>query len=135
MENAFYCISKVSFVVKIFDFFVLTFLFMQGNHLIRKLMLIQKYMTSQTGKQIITIHILPNISRNKIYQTMKVGHLIEYNIRNIFLEKSNIKCDGETSARPFSKKSKFSKALDQQCSNFYAVCFYCVSRFRTTKIY
>ena len=86
MENAFYCISKVSFVVKIFDFFVLTFLFMQGNHLIRKLMLIQKYMTSQTGKQIITIHILPNISRNKIYQTMKVGHLIEYNIRNIFLE-------------------------------------------------
>ena len=40
-------------------------------------------MTSQTGQQIIAIHILPNSN-----QTMKFGQLIEYNMRNTFLEKS-----------------------------------------------
>ena len=49
-------------------------------------------MTLQPGKQIIGIHILPNISRNKDNQTMKFGQLIEYNTKNIFLEKSYIKC-------------------------------------------
>ena len=34
---------------------------------------------------------------------MKFGHLIEYNIRNIFLEKSYTKCDGVTSPDPFSE--------------------------------
>ena len=41
-------------------------------------------MTSQPGKQTITIHILPSISRSKGNQTMKFGQLIEYKIRNIF---------------------------------------------------
>ena len=41
---------------------------------------------SQPWKQTIAIHILPNISKSKGSQTMKVGQLIEYN-RNIFLEK------------------------------------------------
>ena len=40
---------------------------------------------SQDGKQTITMHILPDISRSKGNQTMKFGQLIEYNIRNIFL--------------------------------------------------
>ena len=52
-------------------------------------------MTSQLRKQIIAIHILHNISRRKDNQTMKFGQLIKYN-RNIFLEKSNTKCGGET---------------------------------------
>ena len=30
-------------------------------------------MTSQTGQQIITIHLLPNISRTKDNQTVKFG--------------------------------------------------------------
>ena len=34
-------------------------------------------MTSQTGQQIITIQILPNISRSKGNQTMKFGQLID----------------------------------------------------------
>ena len=34
-------------------------------------------MTSQTGKQIITIHVLPDISRSKGSQAMKFGQLIE----------------------------------------------------------
>ena len=63
-------------------------------------------MTSQPGKQQITIHILPNISRSKNNQTMKFGRLIEYNMRNIFLEKSYAKCGQETISRPFYKKSK-----------------------------
>ena len=34
-------------------------------------------------------------------------------MRNIFLEKLHIKCDGETIPRPFSKKLKLSISLDQ----------------------
>ena len=34
-------------------------------------------------------------------------------MRNIFPEKSFTKCGGETSHRPFSKKLKMSKSLDQ----------------------
>ena len=70
-------------------------------------------MTSQPGKETITTHVLPNISRSKDNQAMKFGKLIEYNMRNIFLEKSYAKCNGETSARSFSKKSKLSASLDQ----------------------
>ena len=71
-------------------------------------------MTSQSGQQIITIHIFPNISRSKGNQSMKVGHLIEYNMRNIFLEKSYAKYGEETSPRPYYKKSKLIIFLDQQ---------------------
>ena len=60
-------------------------------------------MTSQPGQQTIVIHILPNISRSKGNQTMKFGQLIEYNMRNIFLEKSYTKCSGEPGLRPFSE--------------------------------
>ena len=42
----------------------------------------------KTGKQIITIHILLNISRSKVNQIMKFGQLIEYPVRNFFLKKS-----------------------------------------------
>ena len=69
-------------------------------------------MTSQPGKQIIAIHILPNISRRKGNQAMKFGNLIEYN-RNIFLEESYTQCGKETLPRPFSIKSKLSMSLDQ----------------------
>ena len=52
-------------------------------------------MMSQYGKQITTIHILPIISRSKGNQTMKFYPLIEYNMKNIFLEKSCTKCGEE----------------------------------------
>ena len=70
-------------------------------------------MTSQPGCQTIAIHILPNISRSKGNQAMKFGQLIEYNMKNIFVEKSYTKCAGETIPRPLSKKSKLSMSLDQ----------------------
>ena len=70
-------------------------------------------MTSKPGQQAIGIHILPNISRSKGNQAMKFGQLIEYNMRNISVEKSYPKYAGETIPRPLSKKSKFSISLDQ----------------------
>ena len=45
-------------------------------------------MTSQTGQQVITIHIVSNMSRSKGNQAMKFGQLMKYNIGNTFLEKS-----------------------------------------------
>ena len=72
-------------------------------------------MTSQPGQQTIAIHILHNISRSNDNQIMKFGQLIEYNMRNISVEKSYTKCAGETIPRPLSKKSKLSISLDQYC--------------------
>ena len=69
-------------------------------------------MTSQPGYQTFVIHILLNISRSKGTQTMKFGQLVEYNIRNIFHEKSYTKCGGETSSIPFSWELKLSRSLD-----------------------
>ena len=50
------------------------------------------------------MHILTNTSRSKDNQTIKFGELIEYNMSNIFLEKSYQKYRGETIPRPLSKK-------------------------------
>ena len=44
---------------------------------------------------------------------MKFGQLKEYNMGEIFVEKSYKKCGGETIARPFSEKSKLIISLDQ----------------------
>ena len=71
-------------------------------------------MMSQTGKQITAIHILASISRSKGNQTMKFRQLIEFNMRNIFLEKSYTECDRETSPKLFSKRSKLSISLDKE---------------------
>ena len=45
-------------------------------------------MMSQTGTKTIAVHILPDISRSKGNQTMKLGQFIEDNMRDIFLQKS-----------------------------------------------
>ena len=50
---------------------------------------------------------------------MKIGQLIEYNMRNIFLEKSYTKCGRESILRPFSKNSKLSIYLDQYSKVLY----------------
>ena len=70
-------------------------------------------MVSQPGKQAMAIHLFPNISINKGNQRMKFCQLIEYNMRNIFLEKSCLKCGRKTIPRPFFKKSRLSVSLDQ----------------------
>ena len=62
-------------------------------------------MTSQPGKQIISVHILHYISRSKDNQTVKFAQLTEYNMRKNFLEKSYPKCGGKTSPKLFSKNT------------------------------
>ena len=58
-------------------------------------------MTSLRGYQTIAIHIFTKTLRSKGSQAMKFGHLIENNIRYIFLEKSYTKCGRKTIPRPF----------------------------------
>ena len=70
-------------------------------------------MTLQPRKQIIAVHILPNISRSEGNQTIKFGQLIEYNIRNIFLEKAYTNYGVEIIPRLSSKNSKLSISLEQ----------------------
>ena len=79
MKKYFYFI----FFPEIFTFFS-DFLAMYRNGSIRKLWLISKFMTSQTGQQIARIHIWPSISRSKGNQAMKFGQIIKYIMRNTF---------------------------------------------------
>ena len=44
-------------------------------------------MTSHPGKQTITISILSDISKNKSIEEMKVNHLTECQVKNIFFAK------------------------------------------------
>ena len=63
---------------------------------------------------------------------MKFGQLREYNLKNIFLEKSYTKCGGETIPRPFLKKSKLSMSPDQYSKVLY-VLFLLFAKLRTIK--
>ena len=70
--------------------------------------------TDWTAK--ITIHTLPNISRSKDNQAIRFGQLIEYNMRNIFLQKSCRKWDSWARSRSsfvFNKASYEIKASGQ----------------------
>ena len=90
MKNAFYFTLKAVFVLKMFVKIYDVTSWLKNN----------------------SIHILPNISRSKGNQTMKFDQLIEYNMRNIFVEKSYTKCAGEIIPRPLSKKTKLNTSLD-----------------------
>ena len=83
MGNSVCFVLKALLTLKIFTIFVLR--------------LITIFLTSQTGQQIIFVHILPNISRSKGNQTTKFGQLIEHN-RNVFLEKLYAKYGEDGSA-------------------------------------
>ena len=61
---------------------------MQKNGLYRKIWSISKFKMSQPGKQTITMHILPNISRSKGNKAIEFRRLIKYNIRNFFVLKN-----------------------------------------------
>ena len=64
MKNAFYFILKLISCLSYLDF-ILNFWSCRKNGLIRKTRLVSKFIDPQLGKQIITIHILPNTSRSK----------------------------------------------------------------------
>ena len=56
-------------------------------------------MASQSAKQTIRMHVLPHISRSKGNQVKKFSQLIEYNVRNTFLQKSYRERNREASFR------------------------------------
>ena len=58
-------------------------------------------MTSQHGLQTTALHILPNISQSKGNQTMKFVQLIDYNKRNLSLQRLCRKWGKVTSSRTF----------------------------------
>ena len=49
--------------------------------------LTSKFMMSQPGVETIVMQILPDISQSKGNQAVEFGQLIDYNKRNIFLQK------------------------------------------------
>ena len=87
---------------------------MLKNDLIRKVRLIFKLMTSQSGYKKIAIQILSNISRTKGRQAIKFRQSIEKNTRNIFLGKSYTNCGAETVPRTFARKTKFRISLEHE---------------------
>ena len=91
MKNAFHLFHlNPSFHFKVFKFCP-DFFGHEGKRLDMKVKVSFKLMTSETRKQIITIHMLPKISRSIANLTMKFDQLIEFNVRNIFIEKSSKK--------------------------------------------
>ena len=55
-------------------------------------------------------------------------------MRNIFVEKSYTKCDGETVPRSFSKKPKLSIPLHQKSKLLYSLLL-SYAKFRNVEIY
>ena len=96
MNNDFYFILKPLFVLKIFKFLSL----IRKKRLDKKNRFNFKIFDVSLGKKTITIHTLPNISRKESNQTIKFGQSIQYNMRNIFLQKSCRKWGRGTSSRP-----------------------------------
>ena len=78
MKDAFCFVLKAPLVPKIFNFFSCFFLPCRKNGYIRKIWLTSKFLISQSGKQNIAMHILPDVSQNKSNKTMKFGQHIEY---------------------------------------------------------
>ena len=76
---------------------------------------------------------MPNISQSKGNHATKFSHLIEYNMRNIFLEASYTKCSMKLFLSLWSKKSKMSISLDQQSEILYSF-FYCMDYQNTLKL-
>ena len=75
-----------------------------------------------------------NTSRSKGNQTTKIGQLIEYNIRNIFLRKPYTKYGKKSFPSPFSKKSNFSISLYQYSKVLYSL-FLKYTKSRAFEIY
>ena len=99
MKNTFCFTLKPLFLLKIFN--ILTF------------WSFQILWCHSLVKQTFVIHILSSVLRNKGSETVKLGQLIECNMRSIFFEKSYTKCGGETSPRSFPERLKLSISLNQ----------------------
>ena len=66
---------------------------------------------------------------------MKFGQLLEYNMRNIFLQKSYTKCGGETRPRLSPEKLKLSISLDQYFIPSWGLLKYIETKLQTNCFY
>ena len=80
-------------------------------------------MTSQTGKKLVTIHILPNISRPKGNQKKKFDQLIDYNKKYFLLKNPSVV--EKLVPHTFIKIEKLSISLDQQSKMLYCLLLSC----------
>ena len=95
---------------------------MSKNDLIRKIRLISKFMTPQSGKQIVAKHILTNISRRKGNQAMIFGQFIERNMRIFFLKIHTQNAIEILFPYPFLKKQNWAY-LWINILKFHTACF------------
>ena len=85
-------------------------------------------MISQPGEQLTPIQILHKISKYNSNQAMKFDQLIEYNIRNLFLEKSYTACGEKLFPEPFTiLLTSFSVWFLK--NNIFLVIFYYLTKF------
>ena len=83
---------------------------------------ISKLITSQGGKHVIAIGMLPNISKSTNNQTMKFGQLIKCSMKNNFLEKLFTNLLKKLLPDPFLNNQN--RANNWIISlTFYAACF------------
>ena len=73
-------------------------------------------------KKTISRHILPTISRSESNQTMRLSQLIECDITNIFLEKSNAKGGWRNYYKTFFWKIKIEN-IPRSSLKSYTICF------------
>ena len=123
MKNAFHFTLKALFVLEMFNF--LSWLFGLDEIQLDYKDNINFKIYDVTTYESIAIHMLNNISRITGNQTRKFGQLIEYNMRNNFLEKSYTKYGWEIIPKPFFRKVKIWHICVDSLK-FYAVCFYCM---------
>ena len=93
----------------------------------RKRRLISKFIASSYNFCLVS-------QESKGNQSLKFGQLIEYHVRNIFLEKSYTKCGGETILRTFYNIFYLPEYLWNNCLKFCTVCFYCMPSFGLSKL-
>ena len=117
MKNAFYFTLKALFVLKILKFLSSPFGHVektaQQKDKVNFKIHDEKLNKKLDKKQLQCTYCPISQEVKATNQAMKFGQLIEYNMRNIFVEKSYTKRAGETIPRPLSKKSKLSITLDQ----------------------
>ena len=92
-------------------------------------------MTSQPGEETIAIHILPNISKSKSNQTSKFGQLTEYNMRNIFLQKSYTIYGKKLLPDPHFIKNQILAFLWINSLKFCTVCILLHAKFRGMEMF
>ena len=106
-ESVFYFTLKTLLVLKIFKFLSWTFWsWLEGSCLFWNL-----WRHNLVNKQLQYTYC-PISQDVKSNQTLKFDQSIEYNMRNIFVEKSYANCAGEIIPRPLSKKPKLTISLD-----------------------